>query len=267
MTTLKEFLSNKLNKKELSLVPTSFDIVGDIAIFNKFPKELNNKEKLIGNTLVRLNKNIKIVAVKSKAYSGKLRLPKLKIIAGENRKETIHKENGVRLKLNVEKCYFSSRLGTERLRIAQLIKNKEKVLVLFSGVAPYPCVIAKNSKAKEIYGIELNRIAHKYALENLKLNKINNIKLFLGDVKKILPKINEKFDRTIVPLPKDSSAYLTQTLKKLKPQGTIHLYLFSQEKDFKKLINKYKKKFKLVKLTKCGAYSPRVYRVCLDLKN
>lgn len=266
MAKFKEFLSNKLNKKELSLVPSSFDIVGDIAIFNKFPKKLKKKEKIIGNALMQLNKNIKVVAVKAKAYSGKLRLPKLKIIAGENRKETIHKENGIRLKLDVEKCYFSSRLGTERLRIAKLIKRNEKILTLFSGVAPYPCVISKNSKAKEIYGIELNKIAHKYALENIKLNKLKNIKLFQSDVKKILPKIKEKFDRIIIPLPKDSPAYLKLALRKLKSNGVIHLYLFSKESDFNKLINRYKKRFKSVKLTRCGAYSPRVYRTCLDLR-
>ena len=266
MVNLKEYLSNKLSEKELSLAPSSFDIVGDIAVFNKFPKELSKKEKLIGNALMQLNKNIKVVVVKSKAYSGKLRLPKLKLIAGEKRKETVHKENGVGLKLNVEKCYFSSRLGTERLRISKLVKKNEKVLVLFSGVAPYICVISKNSKAKEIYGIELNKVAHKYALENIRLNKINNVRLFQGDVKKILPKIKESFDRILMPLPKDSHKYLNMALKKLKPKGIVHIYLFSEEKNFNKLVNKYKKKFKFVKLTKCGAYSPRVYRICLDLR-
>ncbi|MBI2145272.1 hypothetical protein HYU18_03015 [Candidatus Woesearchaeota archaeon] len=36
-------------------------------------------------------------------------------------KITIHKENKVILKLNVEKCYFSQRTASERLRIAKQI--------------------------------------------------------------------------------------------------------------------------------------------------
>ena len=46
-------------------------------------------------------------------------------------------------------------------------KPGEKVLVMFSGCAPYPVVIGRNTKAKEIYGIELNPLAHKFAEENV----------------------------------------------------------------------------------------------------
>ena len=145
MTSLKEILSNKLSKKDLQILPKSFDVVGDIAIFNKFPKELYKKSKVIGESLISINKSIKVVAIKSKNYTGRLRTLKLKIIAGEKKKETIYKENGIILKLNVEKCYFSPRLSSERLRIAKLVRPNEDVLVLFSGVGPYQCVIAKNS--------------------------------------------------------------------------------------------------------------------------
>ena len=106
-----------LTKKQLSLVPSSFDIVGDLAIFSDFPKELEKKEKLIANTLLGLHKNIRVVLKKSKKYSGKFRTPELKIIIGEKRKETGLMENNVRLKLNPEKTYFSTRLATERKRI------------------------------------------------------------------------------------------------------------------------------------------------------
>ena len=136
---------------------------------------------------------------------------------------------------------------------------------MFSGVAPFPLVISRNSKAREVYGIEINPIAHKYALENIRINKFSNIYLIKGDVKKELPKLKKKFDRIIMPLPKEAKNYLNLALKYLKNNGTIHLYLFSNENDFSKLKKEYSKKFK-VKLTKCGAYAPRIFRVCLDLK-
>jgi len=44
---------------------------------------------------------------------------------------------------------------------------------MFAGVGIYCLILAKN--AKQVYGIEVNPVAHKYALENLKLNKIGNI--------------------------------------------------------------------------------------------
>ena len=167
----------------------SFDIVGDIAIFQT---DISKKE---AEALLKEHNNLKVVCKKTKKYSGRYRLPKLKVIAGEKRKETEYKENNARLKLDVEKCYFSPRLANERLRIAKLVKENESVLVMFSGVGVYPLVIAKNSKPKIVYGIEINPIAHKYALENAELNKVGNVKLFKGDVKTVLPKIKLKFNK------------------------------------------------------------------------
>ena len=144
---------------------------------------------------------------------------------------------------------------------------------MFSGCGVYPLVIAKNTEAKEIYGIEINPIAHKYALENLKLNKISNIKLFLGDAKKVLPKIREKFDRIIMPLPKGAENFLGLALNKIKKNGITHFYSFAEENyygNIKKIINdeceKKKKKCKIIDIVKCGQFSPRVYRVCVDFR-
>lgn len=271
---LKFYLKNKLTKKELELVPSSFDVVGDILIFSEFPKGLGKKEKLIGQTILENYSNIKTVLKKTKKYSGKFRTPKLKVIAGERRKETIHRENNVFAMLDAEKIYFSPRMSSERKRIAELIKPNESVLVMFSGSGIYPLVIAKNSKCREVYGIEVNPIAHKYALENVKKNKLgNNIKIFLGDVKKILPKLNKKFDRVLMPLPKGAENFLGLALKHIKRRGIVHFYDFLHEDEFFKAEEKVKtacvnlnKCCRIMKIVKCGQYSPRFYRVCADFE-
>ena len=271
---LKFYLKDKLSEKELKLMPTSFDVVGDILIFSEFPKELSKKEKRIGKVILETYPHIKTVLKKTKKYSGKFRTPKLKIIAGEKRKETTHKENNVFIKLDVGEVYFSARMSSERKRIADLIKPNESVLVMFSGAAPYPLVIANNTKCREVYGIEINPTAHKYALENIKKNKLENkIKLFLGDVIKVMPKINKKFDRILMPLPKGAESFLGLTLKYIKKNGTVHFYDFLHEGEFetahekiKKACIKSKKKFKILNTVKCGQYSPGFYRVCVDFE-
>lgn len=271
MAALKELLKNKLTKKQLLLLPSSYDITGDILIFSDFPNELKKKEKLIADILLKMHKNVKVICKKTKKYSGKFRLPKLKIIAGERRKEIEHRENGVRLRLNVEKVYFSPRSATERKRIASLVKENEQILVMFSGCAPFPCVIAKNAKPKEIYGIEINPTAHKYAEENIKLNKISNVKLFLGDVRKVVLKINKKFDRILMPLPKGAETFLDLALKHIKKNGIIHYYTFLDAENINEtfvseLIKKYIKNFKILNIQKCGSFSPGTLRVCVDVK-
>ena len=243
----------------------SYDMVGNIAIFSKLDKK---QEKSIASKL-KQNKNIKVVLLKKEKFSGKYRLPKYKILMGDT-KETTHKENNCKFKLDVEKCYFSPRLSNERLRIARQVKKNEIILVMFSGIAVFPIVISKNSKAKEIYAIEFNPIAHKYAIENLMLNKINNVNLFKGNVKNILPKIKLKFNRIIMPAPKNAENYLSLLKNKIKKNAIIHFYDFCNEKDFPdKSINKIKKhfkKFKILKILKCGNISPYNYRICIDFQ-
>lgn len=266
MINLKELLSKHLKQNE---IPKSFDIIGNIAIFSKLPNNLK-KQKLIANILLKINKNIKTVLFKTNKISGKYRLPKYKFLSGIKTKEALHRESNCLFKLDVEKCYFSPRLSNERLRIARLIKKNETILVMFSGIAVYPIVISKNSKAKEIYSVEINPIANEYAYENLMLNKINNVKLFKGNVKTVLPKIKTKFDRIIMPAPKNAENYLNLIKNKIKKNTINHFYDFCNEREFPdKSINQIKKYFKNIKILniiKCGNISPYNYRVCVDFK-
>lgn len=259
-----------ITKKDISLIPKSFDVVGDILIFMEFPESLIKKEKEIGDYILSKLKNVKVVCRKTKKFSGTFRLSKLKIIAGEKRKETLHKENNCLFKLNVETCYFSTRLGNERQRIYSQVKKGEKILVMFSGIGIYPIEISKKSKAKDIVAIEINPSAHKYAIENLKINKTNNIKLYNGDVRKIVPKIKEKFDRIIMPLPKDAYKYLDLAISKINKNGIIHMYDFLEEEEIPiqgiERIKPINVKYKLIDSVKCGQISPRKFRVCFDYK-
>jgi len=191
--TIADLLEGKLTKKELSLVPSAFDTIGNIIIL-EIKQGLVKKEKIVAEALLKLNKNIKTVSKKIGIHGGVFRTQKLKILAGERKKQTTYIENGVKIRLDVEKVYFSPRLSNERKRIMKLVKPGESILVMFSGCGPYPLVLAKNTKAKEIYGVEINPVAHKYSLENIKLNKISNIYFYCGDVKDILPKLGlDKF--------------------------------------------------------------------------
>mgnify|MGYP001611265135 CR=1 FL=1 len=247
----------------------NYDIIGNIAIV-KFPREEKLKEKKkFAEKFLKEHDNIKTVLEKRDKTKGRLRTSETKWIYGEKTKEALYKENGCIFLLNVDSCYFSPRLATERMRITNQIKPNESVLVMFSGIAIYPLVISKNSRAKEIYAVEMNPEAHKYAQENIKLNKINNIQLFKGDVKTIIPKIKKKFDRILMPLPKSAETYLDLIKNKIKKKGIIHFYDFQYEKDIpEKSIEKIKKhikKFKILKVVKCGQYSPKNYRVCLDI--
>lgn len=266
--SLADALKDSLSSEELELVPRSFDTVGDIAII-EIDESLVNKEKIIGEALLNINKNLKVVAKKVGIHSGEFRTQKLKVIAGEKRKTTLYKENDVRLKLNVETCYFSPRLSTDRLRVANLVKEGERVLVMFSGVAPYPLVISKNSDASEIFGIELNPDCHKFALENIKLNKVKNVTVINGDARLEVPKLGS-FDRILMPLPKSAEEFLDVVLEASHKGTIVHFYDFVREENFPdESIAKVKKVFpkaKILNSVKCGQSAPGKFRVCIDFR-
>ncbi len=268
---LKDALKNELTEKELDLLVRAFDVVGDIAI-TIIPPELEAKESIIGNTILRLHKNIKVVAKRHGNYGGELRTIPLTIIAGENRKETEYKEHGVRLCLNPEKVYFSVRSSNERKRLTSLVETNEDILVMFSGIGAFPLVIAKNSLAGEIVGIEKNPHAHNYAVQNLALNKkIKNVTFLEGDVVDVMPTLGTKFDRIVMPLPKTGEIFLERALNSLKQNGWLHFYDFQQEGNFDDSVEKVKiacaennRTFVQSQTFVCGHSTPHTYRVCVD---
>jgi tRNA (guanine37-N1)-methyltransferase len=272
MTTLRQAISKKLNQEEKDALIASYDVIGTIAII-EIPEILEKKEKMIGETILKLHPNIKTVAKKIGIHKGFYRTQKLKIISGKRSKTTLYKENNIRLKLHVEKVYFSPRSSSERKRIMQLVKPNEKVLIMFAGCGPYTCCIAKNSSAEKIVAIEINPAAHSFAVENVQLNKIKKATCLNGDVNDVIPKLEEKFDRILMPLPKTGEHFLELALIASKKGTTIHYYTFANEKEIsdeskilKNLFEKNRVKYKIEKVVKCGQYSPRVYRICFDLK-
>ncbi|MFQ5475274.1 MAG: class I SAM-dependent methyltransferase family protein, partial [Candidatus Nanoarchaeia archaeon] len=206
------------------------------------------------------------------AHEGVLRTQKMVYLAGDKTKEAVYTENGIQLKLNVETVYFSARSSTERKRIYQMVKPGEIILVMFSGCAPYPCVISKNTKANKIIGIELNPEGHKYGLENVKLNKLKNVELYEGDVRKVVPTLeNKTFDRIIMPLPHTADDFLDLAFSVAKKGTIIHMYDFMEEElpkasmdKIKKACEELKRDCEILELVKCGQFSPRTFRICVD---
>ncbi len=267
---LREKILQKLTKKELEHLKTSFDHIGTIAILEIDP-ELQKKEKLIGKALLEMLPSIKTVLKKDGRHEGEFRTQKMKLLAGIDTRETIHRENGISLLLDVEKVYFSPRLSNERKRIMQLVKPGESILVMFSGCAPYPCVLAKNTTAKEIYGVELNPIAHQYAVRNVAVNKLKNVSLYLGDVRVVVPKFGIVFDRILMPLPRSSQDFLDVALAVSKNRTVIHCYDFLHKYHFQDAVEKVEnacavagKRCKILRIVKCGQHSPHIYRICVD---
>jgi len=252
----------------------TLDIIGNIAIF-KFPDKMKKSRKLReAKKLLKSQPSIKTVLEKSKKVSGRLRTLKTKFLAGQKTKEALYKENSCKFKLNIETCYFSPRLAEERKQVAKEIKSKEKVLVLFSGVAPFPVVTAKLSGCKDIVAIELSRACNKYAKENLKLNHVaDKIKLIQGDVKKKVNKKLGKFEVIVMPRPNLKETFLKQAFSVSKKGTRIFYYCFGKQENLNKnlaeIYNQARvlgKKITILKIKKAGEIAPYKFRWRIDFK-
>jgi len=268
---LKKILRDHLAPEELAILVQSYDVVGDIAII-VIPEALLGKKELIAEAILSLHRRIRVVARRAGIHDGEFRTLPLEIIGGEDRKETIHRENGVRLLVNPEAVYFSVRSGNERHRIASLVQPGERVLVLFSGIGPYTLVIGRIQPQCRVVGIEKSPIAHAYAIRNLGYNrKITNVRLYEGDVRAVVPRLNMTFDRIIMPLPKSAETFLDLALLSLQRHGRLHFYDMQEKGGFDRSIEKVANSCRqggrslvTATVTVCGHCTPRLYRICVD---
>lgn len=276
--TLKANLVGKLSDELIELVPSSFDILGskgDAVAIIEIPEELESYEVLIAEALIHVHRNVKSVLAKTSERYGELRLRDYRLIAGDPDTEIIHKESGCRFKLDPQVTYFSARESSERERICEQITEPEDVLVMFSGVGPFPICIAKHNPGTTCTAIELNEDAHRYCVENIKLNKLDGrITAIQGDVLEVCPSLGKQFDRVLTPLPKGAHLFLDITVPMVRFGGMLHFYHWAPDEnmyaDAVKLVEEaateYNRKCVFKGGVRVAKYSPGVSKIRVDIQ-
>jgi tRNA (guanine37-N1)-methyltransferase len=169
-------------------------------------------------------KNVKCVYEQEGGIEGELRLRKLKYLAGEKRTRTVHRENGCSFIVDVAKCYFSPRLSTERLRIAEEVGTGESVLNMFAGVGPFSIPIAKRKKSR-VLSCEIGKLACKLHEENNRLNKVEKLVKMVNADALDLPKLtSRRFDRILMPHPSQTPKFMPTALRLAKRGAVVHFY-------------------------------------------
>jgi tRNA (guanine37-N1)-methyltransferase len=201
----------------------SFEVVGDIAMVEDCDAER------VAAALMSTSKSIKTVIAPISDVEGEFRTRRFRHVAGEARTVTIHREHGLRYRVDLEGAYFTPRLGTERLRIAGLVSPGDVVLDMFAGVGPFSLLLAK--KGAEVIAMDKNPVAVKYLRENALLNKVNNIEILEGDAAELALRYESRADHVIMNLPHSASAFLLPAMRAAKPEGIVHYYCIAPEED------------------------------------
>jgi tRNA (guanine37-N1)-methyltransferase len=269
---LKEALKGKLTKKEFEFAPRAFDSFGNIAVI-EIPPELERKKKAIGGALLEANPRFETVCSIESEHEGEYRVQKVKVIAGKRNTVAEYREAGCTFLIPLGKVFFSPRLGPERLRIAREIKGGEHVGAWFSGVGPYPIVFSKNSLMGSAVAIELNPVAHEYALRNAEKNKVENVEFIKGDVRRQYKKFRKKFDRIAMPLPHTGYQFLKEAFYCIKKGGTIHFYEIVRKGDLgtpvgqiREAAKESKRKIRIMRKKRVRVFSPTKEQIVFDIK-
>jgi len=269
--SIKELLRDKLSEEEMRLIRRSFEIIGDVVVIEIPDEVMHLKDEIVKAILTR-HKHVKTILRKVGEVSGEYRVAKYEVVYG-HKTETIVKEHGCRFIVDPTKAYYSVKLSGERERIAKLVREGERVLVMFAGVGPYAIVIAKLSKPREVVGIELNPIAAEYFRKNVVMNKVVDVvKVYEGDVRDIVPKLDGRFDRVVMPAPYSAEDFVYLLRRKVKAGSFVHYYTFesankegSLPEKVRELFAKHGMDVDIVKIKKCGSFAPYVNRYVVDV--
>ncbi len=249
----------KSEDNDNTTIPRHFDILGDVALIHKLPDDCKTEqdEKDIADKILKSNKKIRVVALRSSKLEGNIKRSDIRTLGGHIRKPlmTTHYEFGVAYILNIGECFFSPRMSMERIRICNSVGKDENVLCLFSGIGAEALQIAVRTQAKSVVAIEYNEEAVRCA--KVSVNKLfgtkkrarnptaaKKVQLLQGKVEDILSSSNSQFPkghfhRILAPRPKgvepginggggDGGAfYLKILLQYLKSGGECHWYDFA----------------------------------------
>ncbi|MEM3445043.1 MAG: class I SAM-dependent methyltransferase family protein [Thermoplasmata archaeon] len=221
----------------MAQLPSSFDIVGDIAII-KLPEPLLRYEKEIGSAILKAMPSIKTVLL-DEGVEGDFRIRKVRWLCGEKKSRTVHREYGLRFEVDLARAYFSPRLANERQFLCSEIQSPCVVIDMFAGTGPFSITIAKRHPEARVYAIDKNPEAYWLLRKNISRNSVKNVIPICGDAAEEIKKLPEA-DYIIMNLPHSGENFLESALEKLKSSGKIFLYIVAERSGIEERVERIK---------------------------
>ena len=265
-------LSKKIPSELIDYLPNKWDKIGDVLII-KLHNNIEQYQEIIGETYAKVL-NRKSVLCDIGGISGVCREPNVKVIYGSNDCETVHKENGVRFKLDPKRIMFSSGNMDERRRMSKVSNNEEFVVDLFAGIGYFTLPMAVHSRPRRIYACEINPIAFDYLCQNIALNNVTDVvEPLKGDNREVAPK--NVADRVLLGYFGNTYCFLPTAVECLKNHvGVVHYHdIFLDDvvpdgviRQVNKIVEKYRRKAEFLKCTHVKSYAPGVGHYVFDIR-
>ena len=269
---IKKLLSEKIPSELICFLPDKWERIGDVLVI-KLHTNVEQYRDVIGEVYAKVL-NRKSVLCDTGGISGMYREPNVDVIYGSDDCETVHKENGVRFKLDPMRVMFSSGNMDERRRMANVSNNEEVVVDLFAGIGYFTLPMAVHSRPKRIFACEINPVAFDYLCQNIVLNNVTDVvEPLRGDNRKVAPK--NVADRVLLGYFGNTYSFLPTAVECLKNHaGIVHYHdTFSDDvvpdsvlQQVDKIVEKYRRKAELLKCKHVKSYAPGVSHYVFDIR-
>ena len=216
----KGFLRHVLIRRAVTTNQTLVVIVANEDVFKgskNFCQELTKKCPSVKSIVLNINKR------------------KTSIVLSQNEKVLFGKGFivdelcGLTFKISAQSFYQINHEQCTKLyqKVLDLLKPQKKEIVLdtYCGIGTIGMTIAPH--VQQVVGVELNKEAYKDALNNAKMNKIQNIRFFCKDATEFMKELaaqHEHVDCVIMDPPRSGSTKdYVDSIKVLKPRKVIYV--------------------------------------------
>ncbi len=268
---LQKSLKDSINSHLLNKLPSSYAVIGDIAIFHRIDEELREHKEIIGESLIEIDSRVNTVIEQIETKT-EFRKPEIRYIAGVENTETIHKEFNTKFKIDLDKITFSPGNKGERGHLLKIIKDNEVICDMFACVGNLSLPIVVNNPTVTVYGIELNKEAYNYLTDNISLNKVEERYFaILGDNRIETPK--NIATRVILGFFNIDKKQFEKAIEAINEKGWIH-YHYTSPRGLKSPINEVIQKASKsmhfeadkIDIRRIKKFSPRLEHMCADIR-
>jgi tRNA wybutosine-synthesizing protein 2 len=152
------------------------------------------------------------------SHSGVCRIPTAELLYGTTR-DVIHRESGISFCIDPSKVMFSQGNRTEKMRIAALTRQGERVADMYAGIGYFSLPVVRAGGI--VHAMEINPVAFDYLQENIRLNKLSgSIVADCGDCRELLSGV---YDRVIMGH-FDSADAMAHALTHVHPGSVLHVH-------------------------------------------
>ncbi len=207
--------------EDYNKIPSGYHLIGNVALL-RLSDDLQRYAHAIGKITMEYDKRIKSVAVRTSGTTGVERTPHYEVVAGSFDTETVHLENGVLYYLDPLRLTFSGGNVAERIRMAKVVREGERVVDMFACVGQFALPMARTGA--QVVAIEINPVAYQYLVKNVRVNRLEHrVSTILGNSREAHP--IKSADRIVMGYLHDTVNYLPAAVDILVSEGGfIHMH-------------------------------------------